>query len=168
MIRNRERVVATDDGVALHSEHATAEKPVAKGEDVRMPSGPKIYVKACINGARTPDEHPNLPVTPEQLAAEALAAHRAGAKAVHMHPKTADGVDSLQPDIVGAAVEAVRHAAPGLPLGVTTGLLGAARPGRAAARGRSVDGAARLRVGELARAGVGAPCPAVAEHGARR
>ena len=38
-----------------------------------------------------------------------------------MHPKTADGVDSLQPDIVGAAVEAVRHAAPGLPLGVTTG-----------------------------------------------
>ena len=62
-----------------------------------------------------------MPVTPEQLAAEALAAHRAGAKAVHMHPKTADGVDSLQPDIVGAAVEAVRHAAPGLPLGVTTG-----------------------------------------------
>ncbi len=53
------------------------------------------YVKACINGARTPDQHPNLPVTPDQLAAEALAAHQAGAKAVHMHPKTADGVDSL-------------------------------------------------------------------------
>ena len=38
-----------------------------------------------------------------------------------MHPKTADGVDSLQPDVVEAAVEAVRQAAPGLPLGVTTG-----------------------------------------------
>ena len=84
-------------------------------------ASPKTYLKACINGARTPDEHPNLPVTPEQLAAEAVAAHRAGAKAVHMHPKTAEGVDSLQPDIVGAAVAAVRHAAPGLPLGVTTG-----------------------------------------------
>ena len=58
---------------------------------------PKTYLKACINGARTPDQHPNLPVTPEQLAAEAVAAHQAGAKAVHMHPKTADGVDSLQP-----------------------------------------------------------------------
>jgi uncharacterized protein (DUF849 family) len=86
-----------------------------------MPNSPKIYVKACINGARTPAEHPNLPVSPDQLAAAAVAAHRAGAKAVHMHPKTADGVDSLQADIVGPAVTAVRHAAPGLPLGVTTG-----------------------------------------------
>jgi uncharacterized protein (DUF849 family) len=86
-----------------------------------MPTSPKIYVKACINGARTPDQHPNLPVSPEQLAAEALAAHRAGAKAVHMHPKSADGVDSLLPQHVDAAVAAVRHAVPGLPLGVTTG-----------------------------------------------
>jgi uncharacterized protein (DUF849 family) len=85
-----------------------------------MPT-PRIYVKACINGARTPDQHPNLPVTPEQLAAEAVAAHRAGAKAVHLHPKTDDGVDSLQPHVVAAAVSAVRHAAPGLPVGVTTG-----------------------------------------------
>jgi uncharacterized protein (DUF849 family) len=86
-----------------------------------MPNSPKIYVKACINGARTPDQHPNLPVTPEQLASEAVAVHRAGAKAVHMHPKTPDGVDSLLPEVVDAAVSAVRHAAPGLPLGVTTG-----------------------------------------------
>jgi uncharacterized protein (DUF849 family) len=86
-----------------------------------MPS-PKTYLKACINGARTSEAHPHLPVTPEQLAAEAVAAHGAGAKAVHLHPKTADGVDSLRPDIVDAAVSAVRHAAPGLPLGVTTGL----------------------------------------------
>ena len=85
-----------------------------------MPS-PKTYLKACINGARTPDQHPNLPVTPEQLAAAAVAAHGAGARAVHMHPKTAEGVDSLQREIVEEAVRAVRHAAPGLPLGVTTG-----------------------------------------------
>jgi uncharacterized protein (DUF849 family) len=87
-----------------------------------MPTRPGIYLKACINGARTPDQHPNLPITPDQLAAEAAAVHQAGANAVHMHPKTADGVDSLQPDIVDAAVSAVRHAVPGLPLGVTTGL----------------------------------------------
>ncbi|OPX06646.1 3-keto-5-aminohexanoate cleavage protein [Mycobacterium sp. AT1] len=80
-----------------------------------------IYVKACVNGARTPAEHPALPVTPEQLAAAALSAHRAGAKAVHMHPKTPDGKDSLDPDVVAAAVSAVRAAVPGLPLGVTTG-----------------------------------------------
>jgi uncharacterized protein (DUF849 family) len=102
-----------------------------------MPTSPGIYVKACINGARTPDQHPNLPVTPEQLAAAALAAHHAGAKAVHLHPKTADGVDSLLPQQVDDAVEAVRHAVPGLPLGVTTGYW--ALPD-ADARLRAVDG----------------------------
>lgn len=88
------------------------------------------YVKACINGARTPEEHPDLPVTPEQLAAAALAAHRAGARAVHLHPKTADGADSLRPDVVGAAVSAVRHAVPGLPVGVTTGFWALPDPGQ--------------------------------------
>ena len=96
-----------------------------------------IYVKACINGARTPDQHPDLPVTPEQLAVAAVAAHEAGAKAVHMHPKTPDGKDSLEPDVVGAAVAAVREAAPGLPLGVTTGFW--ALPDRDA-RQRAVEG----------------------------
>jgi uncharacterized protein (DUF849 family) len=84
-------------------------------------TGPRTYLKACINGARTPDQHPGLPVSPDQLAAAALAAHRAGAQAVHLHPKTPDGVDSLRPDVVAAAVTAVRQAVPGLPLGVTTG-----------------------------------------------
>lgn len=79
------------------------------------------YLKACINGARTRDQHPALPVTPTQLADAAVAARQAGAQAVHLHPKTADGVDSLIPEIVAAAVEAVRDAVPGLPLGVTTG-----------------------------------------------
>jgi uncharacterized protein (DUF849 family) len=101
-----------------------------------MPS-PKTYLKACINGARTPDQHPNLPVSPEQLAAAAVAAHQAGAKAVHMHPKRADGRDSLQPDVVGAAVEAVRHAAPGLPVGVTTGFWALSDPDE---RLRAVEG----------------------------
>lgn len=95
------------------------------GQDWGMASSssdsPRPYVKACINGARTPDQHPGLPVSPQQLADAALAAHRAGAQAVHLHPKTPDGVDSLLADTVGAAVSAVRHAVPGLPLGVTTG-----------------------------------------------
>jgi uncharacterized protein (DUF849 family) len=88
---------------------------------VNVPTRSNTYLKACINGPRTPDEHPNLPVAPHELAAAAVAAHEAGARAVHAHPKTADGADSLAPDVIGAAVSAVRHAAPGLPLGVTTG-----------------------------------------------
>ncbi|MCG5431080.1 3-keto-5-aminohexanoate cleavage protein [Mycobacterium sp. MYCO198283] len=87
-----------------------------------------VYVEACVNGARTPDEHPNLPVTPAQLAAAAVAVHRAGALAVHLHPKDGDGRDSLRPEVVGAAVTAVREALPGLPLGVTTGIWAAGDP----------------------------------------
>ena len=105
------------------------------------PSSPKIYVKACINGARTPDQHPNLPVTPEQLAAEAVAAHGAGAKAVHMHPKTADGVDSLLPEVVDAAVSAVRARGTGPAARGDDGVLGAA--------GRRRSGCAPSRAGRV-------------------
>ncbi len=80
-----------------------------------------FYLKACINGVRTPEEHSALPVSPDQLAAEAVAAHGAGARAVHLHPKDDRGVDSLLAVDVAAAVVAVREALPGLPLGVTTG-----------------------------------------------
>ena len=125
------------------------------------------YLKACINGARTPDQHPNLPVTPDQLAEAAVAAHRAGAKAVHMHPKTADGVDSLQPQVVAAAVDAVRHAVPGSAARRDDGLLGAVGSRRAAAHGAELDRVARLRVGELARARLGAAGAPVAADGRR-
>jgi len=64
-------------------------------------------------------------------------AHEAGARAVHLHPKTADGADSLEPDVVAAAVAAVREAVPGLPLGVTTGFWALPDP---AARRRAVEG----------------------------
>ena len=80
-----------------------------------------MWIKACLNGTRRPVENPAIPITPEQIAAEAVAAAAAGARAVHFHPKDSDGVDTLDADAVAAAVRAVRAAAPGLALGVTTG-----------------------------------------------
>lgn len=94
------------------------------------------YIEACINGARTPDQHAGLPVTPDELAAAAVAAVAAGAHCVHMHPKSADGKDCLEADVVGAAIIAVREALPDVPLGVTTGFW--ALPD-AAARHRAVE-----------------------------
>jgi uncharacterized protein (DUF849 family) len=55
---------------------------------------------------------------------------------VHLHPKTPDGADSLLPATVAAAVTAVRQAAPGLPVGVTTGFWALPDP---AARLRAVE-----------------------------
>jgi uncharacterized protein (DUF849 family) len=79
-------------------------------------------VKACLNGGRGRNEHPAVPVTPAQLAAEASAAIAAGAEAIHLHPRGDGGAESLRAADVGAAVATVRQACPGVPVGVTTGL----------------------------------------------
>jgi uncharacterized protein (DUF849 family) len=78
-------------------------------------------LQVCLNGARTPAEFAALPVSPTDLATAAAGAVAAGAADVHLHPKTPDGADSLDPDVVAAAVSAVRTAVPGVPVGVTTG-----------------------------------------------
>ncbi len=43
-----------------------------------------MLIKACLNGGTTRDEHPCVPQTPTELAAEAAAADRAGAGAVRV------------------------------------------------------------------------------------
>ena len=80
-----------------------------------------MLLKACLNGARLPAEHPALPVTPDELAAEAVRVVAAGAGAIHLHPKDEAGSDSLGPEAVAAALTAVRAVAGGTPQGVTTG-----------------------------------------------
>jgi uncharacterized protein (DUF849 family) len=91
-------------------------------------------LQVCVNGARTPAEFAGLPVSPAELAVAAAAAVAAGAQDVHLHPKTADGADSLEPDVVAAAVGAVRDAVPaGVRVGVTTGAWTEPDPARRAA-----------------------------------
>jgi len=79
-------------------------------------------MQACLNGRRLPGSHPALPVTPDQVATAAAEGAKAGAEAVHVHPRGRDGRESLHAADVGAAVTAIRVAWPGLPVGVTTGL----------------------------------------------
>lgn len=79
-----------------------------------------MAVKACLNGGRSRDEHRAVPLTPAELAADAVAARRAGAFAVHFHPRAGDGTQTLSARACDAAVAAVRRAAPGLPVGLST------------------------------------------------
>jgi uncharacterized protein (DUF849 family) len=78
-------------------------------------------IQACLNGARPPGFHPRLPLTPAELAADAARCAAAGVVGVHIHPRDATGRESLAPEVVGAAVAAIRAAAPGLPVSVSTG-----------------------------------------------
>jgi uncharacterized protein (DUF849 family) len=77
-------------------------------------------VKVCLNGDRARADHPGVPITAEELAREAERAARAGARAVHLHPRGLDELESLQWSDVRAAVDAVRTACPGVPVGVST------------------------------------------------
>jgi len=77
-------------------------------------------LQAALNGARRPEEHPALPVTPEQLGADARAVVAAGARSIHLHPRDASGAESLEPGDVAAALHAVRPA--GVEVSLSTGL----------------------------------------------
>lgn len=95
-------------------------------------------LQVCLNGARTREEYPSLPLSPSELAAEAARAVAAGAEDIHLHPKDAAGRDSLEPEPVARAVTAVRRAVPAaVRIGVTTGAWAAPDPERRAALVRS-------------------------------
>jgi uncharacterized protein (DUF849 family) len=80
----------------------------------------ELLVKACLNGNRPPDAHPELPLTSEELAADAAACVAAGARALHVHPRDTGGAESLDARVVDTAVIAIRAACPGVPVGVST------------------------------------------------
>lgn len=79
-----------------------------------------MLLKACLNGDRRPGTHPALPLTPDELARDGWRAVDAGAGALHIHPRRADGSPTLDPDICAAVLIAVRAASPGVPIGLTT------------------------------------------------
>ena len=79
-------------------------------------------LQACLNGNRAPGSHPALPLTPAELAREARASVAAGAQSLHLHPRGADGLESLAAPDVAVALTAVRAACPDIPVGVSSGL----------------------------------------------
>jgi uncharacterized protein (DUF849 family) len=99
-------------------------------------------LKVCLNGRRGREEHPAVPITAAELAVSAAAAVAAGAEAVHLHARGADGTESLRAEDVTADVAAVRAACPGVPVGVSTGLW--ICDGDAALRRSMVDGWAAI------------------------
>jgi uncharacterized protein (DUF849 family) len=81
----------------------------------------RVLIQACLNGGTTRAQHPAVPLTPAELAAQARDAQLAGAQALHLHPRDPAGAQTLDAGHVLAAVAAVRSAT-GLPVGVTTGI----------------------------------------------
>jgi uncharacterized protein (DUF849 family) len=80
-----------------------------------------MLLKAAINGKRSRNEHPAIPINPSQQAHQAAIAVEAGAGAIHVHPRDKSGYESLGSDDVAAALQAIRAKCPTTPVGVSTG-----------------------------------------------
>lgn len=81
-----------------------------------------MLLQACLNGSRRRDEHAALPTSPEELATAAWESVQVGASALHVHPRRADGAQSLNAESQAAAIAAIRQRCPGVPVGVSTAI----------------------------------------------
>ncbi|MFD0800557.1 3-keto-5-aminohexanoate cleavage protein [Streptomonospora algeriensis] len=81
-----------------------------------------MRIVACLNGDRRPGSHPALPVSPEQILADARAAVDAGADEIHVHPRDRAGAESLEPQAVAPLLRLLRAELPDVPVSVTTAL----------------------------------------------
>lgn len=79
-----------------------------------------VLLQATLNGPLAKADHDAVPVTLQELAADASQCVSAGARAFHVHPRDESGAESLQARVVDQVVSAVREPH-GMPVGVTTG-----------------------------------------------
>jgi hypothetical protein len=83
----------------------------------------KVMIACAVTGsADTPSRNPAVPVTPEQIAASAIDAAKAGAAIVHIHvrdPKTTK--PSMDPALYREVVERIRSSGTDVLINLTTG-----------------------------------------------
>lgn len=89
-----------------------------------------MRIVACLNGDRRPGAHPALPVSVDQLVADAHAVVAAGANEIHVHPRDPSGAESLAPQVVAPLMERLRDEGPRVPVSLTTSLSAESDPWR--------------------------------------
>lgn len=77
-------------------------------------------LQACLNGARSRKNHPRVPLSPDELALDAERVVAAGVAELHVHPRDAQGVETLAAEHIAAALRAIRAKVPGIPVGIST------------------------------------------------
>jgi 3-keto-5-aminohexanoate cleavage enzyme len=85
-----------------------------------------LIIQCAVTGSADadPKRRPNLPVTPEQIVKEALAAWRAGATVLHLHAREDDGTPTQDRDTFARLVDGIRDAGCDAVLNLSTGTAG--------------------------------------------
>ncbi len=80
-----------------------------------------MRIQGCLNGSwRKAGEHPQLPITPAELAEAARLSVEAGAAMFHIHVRDERGEQTLAAEHCGKVLTAMREVCPGYPVGVST------------------------------------------------
>lgn len=101
----------------------TLAKPFANHLVDPHPEGgcPPLVINACLTGmVPTKEANPHLPVSSEEIIADALAVVEAGASILHLHAREADGSPAWRPEVFAPIIAAIRRACPATIIGVTT------------------------------------------------
>jgi 3-dehydrocarnitine:acetyl-CoA trimethylamine transferase len=87
---------------------------------------PEVFITCAVTGsADSVRKNPNVPVTPEQIAASALEAHAAGAAIVHLHVRDPQsGMASRDPALFREVVDRIRNRNASVILNLTGGMGG--------------------------------------------
>jgi 3-keto-5-aminohexanoate cleavage enzyme len=73
----------------------------------------KLIITAALTGAEvTRAQQPNLPITPQEIAAAALEAYEAGASIVHVHARLTDGTPTQDKQVYGEIQRLVADSCP--------------------------------------------------------
>jgi uncharacterized protein (DUF849 family) len=90
----------------------------------------KIFITCAVTGNHTTrDQHPGLPVSPNEIAESALGAAEAGAAAVHIHVRNPlTGMPSMEVGLYAQVVDQIRRHNESLVINLTTGPGGRFQP----------------------------------------
>ncbi len=81
-----------------------------------------LIITCAITGAETTKtQQPALPITPKEQAHAAKEVVAAGASIIHLHVREDDGAPSQRPERFKESIEAIRVAAPGVVIQISTG-----------------------------------------------
>lgn len=112
----------------------------------------EVLIMVAPNGARrSKADHPALPLTAAEIAADAAAAAAAGAAAIHLHVRDENGLHTLDPGIYREVIQAVRAATdPAFVIQITTEAVGRYTPEEQMAAVRALrPEAVSLALGEI-------------------
>lgn len=109
-----------------------------------------IITCAVTGGIHTPTMSPHLPVTPQQIAAEAIAASEAGASIIHLHARNPEnGRPTADPDVFMQFLPVIKQSTDAVINISTGGGLGMTLDERLAAARRASPEMASLNMGSM-------------------